>query len=80
LATSLQCCSFSRYSGSVSEVGSAAGIGVGGGTTVAPELDVVADDEDAGGEQDVGGGAALLGLIGEVRVGERKVVRITERN
>ena len=48
--------------------------------TVAPELDVVADDEDAGGEQDVGGGAVLLGLIGEVRVGERKVVRMTERN
>lgn len=61
-------------------MGSAAGVGVGGGTTVAPELDVVADDEDAGGEQDVGGGAALLGLIGEVRVGERKVVRMTERN
>lgn len=61
-------------------MGSAAGVGVGGGTTVAPELDVVAEDDDTGGEQDVGGGAALLGLIGEVRVGERKVVRMTERN
>lgn len=56
------------------EVGAAAGVGVGEGTDVAPVGDV------EGGEQDVGGGAVFDGFMGEVRVGERNVLRITERN
>ena len=48
---------------------------------VAPVVDDDDDDDELeGGEQDVGGGAVFDDLIGEVKVGERKVVRMTERN
>ena len=49
---------------------------------VAPVVDEDEDEDDEleDGEQDVGGGAVFDDLIGEVKVGERKVVRMTERN